>query len=131
MLLHRDRSLLSHPQRTDTEPASPSTDQTTTSGARQDSHCSTNFEVTGMTRPEKAGFDPRISRRSNFFHLTQSQYTHTGPTSPSTDPIMPGARQDSHCSTSFEVTGMTRPKKAGFDPRYLPHSGRTLYRWLT
>ena len=25
------------------------------------------------------------------FHLTQSQYTDTGPTSPSTDPITPGA----------------------------------------
>ena len=27
------------------------------------------------------------------FHLTQSQYTDTGPTSPSTDPITPGAWQ--------------------------------------
>ena len=30
------------------------------------------------------------------FYLTQSQYTDTGPTSPSADPIMPGARQGSH-----------------------------------
>ena len=30
------------------------------------------------------------------FHLTQSQYTDTGPTSPSTDPITPGACQGSH-----------------------------------
>ena len=30
------------------------------------------------------------------FHLTQSQYTDTGPTSPSADPIMPGAWQGSH-----------------------------------
>ena len=30
------------------------------------------------------------------FHLTQSQYTDTGPTSPSTDPITPGAWQGSH-----------------------------------
>ena len=29
------------------------------------------------------------------FYLTQSQYTDTGPTSPSTDPIMPGAWYDS------------------------------------
>ena len=29
------------------------------------------------------------------FHLTQSQYTDTGPTSPSTDPITPGAWQGS------------------------------------
>ena len=45
------------------------------------------------------------------FHLTQSQYTDTGPTSPSTDPIIPGAWQGSHWSANFEVTGMTRPRK--------------------
>ena len=30
------------------------------------------------------------------FHLTQSQYTDTGPTSPNADPITPGAWQGSH-----------------------------------
>ena len=45
------------------------------------------------------------------FHLTQSQYTDAGPTSPSTDPIPPGAWQGSHLSANFEVTGMTRPRK--------------------
>ena len=54
------------------------------------------------------------------FHLTQSQYTDTGPTSPSADPITPGARQGSHWSANFEVTGVTRPRKtpaqAGFEP---------------
>ena len=45
------------------------------------------------------------------FHLTQSQYTDTGPTSPSTDSIPPGAWQGSHWSANFEVTGMTRPCK--------------------
>ena len=35
------------------------------------------------------------------FHLTQSQYTDTGPTSPSTDPIMPGAWQGCHWSANF------------------------------
>ena len=45
------------------------------------------------------------------FYLTQSQYTDTGPTSPSADPIMPGAWQGSHWSANFEVTGMTRPRK--------------------
>ena len=44
-------------------------------------------------------------------HLTQSQYTDTGPTSPSTDPITPSAWQGSHWSANFEVTGMTRPRK--------------------
>ena len=34
------------------------------------------------------------------FHLTQSQYTDTGPTSPSADPITPGAWQGSHWSTN-------------------------------
>ena len=35
------------------------------------------------------------------FHLTQSQYTDTGPTCPSTDSIAPGAWQGSHWSASF------------------------------
>ena len=34
------------------------------------------------------------------FHLTQSQYTATGPTSPSADPITPGAWQGSHWSAN-------------------------------
>ena len=45
------------------------------------------------------------------FHLTQSQYADTGPISPSTDPITPGAWQGIHWSANFEVTGMTRPRK--------------------
>ena len=44
-------------------------------------------------------------------YLTQSQYTDTGPTSPSADPITPGAWQGSHWSANFQVTGMTRPRK--------------------
>ena len=35
------------------------------------------------------------------FHLTQSQYTDTGPTGPSTDPITPAAWQVSHWSADF------------------------------
>ena len=35
------------------------------------------------------------------FQLTQSQYTDTGPTSRSADPITPGAWQGSHCSANF------------------------------
>ena len=34
-------------------------------------------------------------------HLTQSQYTDNGPTSPSTDPITSGAWQGSHWSANF------------------------------
>ena len=35
------------------------------------------------------------------FYLTQSQYTDAGPTSPSADPITPGAWQGSHWSANF------------------------------
>ena len=35
------------------------------------------------------------------FYFTQSQYTDTGPTSPSADPTMPGAWQGSHWSANF------------------------------
>ena len=35
------------------------------------------------------------------FYLTQSQYTDTGPTSPSADPITPGAWQGSHWNVNF------------------------------
>ena len=63
------------------------------------------------------------------FYLTQSQYTDTGPTSPSADPITPGAWQGSHWSANFEVTGMTGPRKnpgaSGIRTRDLPHSRRT------
>ena len=62
------------------------------------------------------------------FYLTQSQYTDTGPTSPSADPIMQGTWQGSHWSASFEVTGMTRPGKipsqAIFKPRIFCSRGR-------
>ena len=55
------------------------------------------------------------------FYLTQSQYTDTRPTSPSNDPIKPGAWQGSQWSANFKVTGMTRPGKipsqAAFEPR--------------
>ena len=65
------------------------------------------------------------------FHLTQSQYTDTGLTSPSADPITPGAWQGSHWSANFEVTGMTRPRKnpgaSGIRTRDLPLSRRMPY----
>ena len=52
------------------------------------------------------------------FHLTQSQYTDTGPTSPSTDPITPCTWQGSHCSANFQVRVDPRkiPAQAGFEP---------------
>ena len=67
------------------------------------------------------------------FYLTQSQYTDTGPTGPSADPITSGAWQGSHWSANFEVTGMTRPRKnpgaSGIRTRDLPLSRRTPYHW--
>ena len=63
------------------------------------------------------------------FHLTQSQYTDTGPTSPSADPTTPGAWQGSHWSAIFLVTGMTRPRKnpvaSGIQTRDFPLWRRT------
>ena len=65
------------------------------------------------------------------FHLTQSQYTGTGQTSPSADPITPGAWQGRRWSANFEVTGMTRPQQnpgaSGIRTRDLPLSRRTNY----
>ena len=46
--------------------------------------CHTEIEVAGQT-----------------FHLTQSQYTDTGPTSPGTDPITPGAWQGSQWRSKY------------------------------
>ena len=40
------------------------------------------------------------------FYRTQSQYIDSGPTSPSADPVSPGACQDSHWGTNFEVSRM-------------------------
>ena len=45
------------------------------------------------------------------FHLTQSQYTDTGPTSPSTDPITPGAWQGSHWYQCLSHWYDSTPKK--------------------
>ena len=67
----------------------------------QDRICSDNFTCCHT----------EIEVADQTFHLAQSQYTDTGPTSPITDPITPGAWQGSHWSTNFEVTGMTRPRK--------------------
>ena len=65
------------------------------------------------------------------FYLTQSQYTDTGPISPSADPITPGAWQGSHWSANCWVTGITRPRKnpgaSGIRTRDPPLSRRTPY----
>ena len=64
------------------------------------------------------------------FYLSQSRYTDTGLTNPSTDPISPDAWQGSHWSANFQVTGMTRPGKipspAGFEARIFRSGGGRL-----
>ena len=45
------------------------------------------------------------------FHLTQSQYTDTRPTSPSTDPVTPGAWHGSHWSSIFKSLVWLNPEK--------------------
>ena len=42
-----------------------------------------------------------IEAADQTFHLTQSQYTDTGPTSPSADPITPVSWKGSHWSANF------------------------------
>ena len=42
-----------------------------------------------------------IEAADQTFHITQSQYTDTGPTSPSTDPTTPDAWQGYHWSANF------------------------------
>ena len=47
----------------------------------------------------EAGKDLQVADHT--FYLTQSRYTDTGPTSPSADPITPGAWKGSHWSANF------------------------------
>ena len=72
--------------------------------------CSDNFTC----------FHIEIHVADQTFYPTQSQITATRPTSPSADPITPGAWQSSRWSADFQVTGTTRPGKipwqAGFEP---------------
>ena len=58
------------------------------------------------------------------FYLTQSQYTDTRPTSPSTDPITPGAWQGSHWSANI-TWPRKNPGASGIQTRDLPLSRRT------
>ena len=63
--------------------------------------CSDNFTC----------YHTEIEAADQTLYLTQSQYTDTGPTSPSADPVTPGAWQGSRWSANFYVTGMTRPRE--------------------
>ena len=48
------------------------------------------------------------------FYPTQPQYTDTGPTSPSAEPIAMDAWQGSHLSTDFQVAGMTVLRRVAY-----------------
>ena len=74
--------------------------------------CKTEIEVADQTfyltqsqytdtGPTSPSTDPITPGAWQGFYLTQSQYTDTGPTSPSADPITPGAWQGSHWSANF------------------------------
>ena len=56
--------------------------------------------------------DTEIEVADQTFYLTQSQHTDTGPTSPSADPIMPGAWQGSHWSVNFKSLVWLDPEKS-------------------
>ena len=93
----------------------------TQAGVSQKRICSDKFTCC-HTETEAAG---------HTIHLTQSQYTDTGSTSPSADLITPGAWQGSPWSANVLVTGMTRPgkiptAKAGIEPRIFHSRGRRL-----
>ena len=65
------------------------------------------------------------------FHLTQSQYSATGPTSPSADPITPGAWQGSHWSANFFKSLVWLdpekiPAQMGFEPGIFHSRGGSL-----
>ena len=57
-------------------------------------------------------------------YLTQSQYTDTGLTSLSADPITPGAWQGGHWSANVEVTGMTGKNSHGASGSRTPEGAR-------
>ena len=61
-------------------------------------------------------------------HLNQSQYTDTGPTSPSTDPIKPGAWQGRHWSAKslVRVDPGKIPSQAGLEPEIFRSRGGRL-----
>ena len=68
------------------------------------------------------------------FYLTQSQYTDTGPTSPSADPVTPGAWQVATGVPIFKSLVWLDPEKipaqAGFEPRTFRSRGGCSYQWL-
>ena len=62
------------------------------------------------------------------FHLTQTQYTDTRPTSPSADPTTPGAWQGSHfLSHWYDSTLKKIPAQEGFEPRTFCSRGARLH----
>ena len=71
-----------------------------------------------------------VEAENQTFYLTQSRYTDTGLTSPSTDPITPGTWQGSHWRVNFELLVWFNPGKippqAGFEPGIFRSRGESL-----
>ena len=61
----------------------------------------------GLFYTQPAG-QTEIEAEDQTFYLTQSQYTNTGPTSPSADPRTPEAWEGSHRSANIGNTSRTK-----------------------
>ena len=66
-----------------------------------------------------------IEVADEIFYLTQSQYSDTGPTSPSARPRSPGAWRGSHWSAN-DSARKKHPSQAGFEPRIFCSRGGRL-----
>ena len=74
-----------------------------------------------------------IEAADQTFYLTQSQYTDTGPTSPSADPITPGAWQGGHWYDStpkkFRLQRDSNPGSSALEADALPLGQRGSSSW--
>ena len=73
--------------------------------------------ISGTDLPRQLHVLPYWEAADQTSNRTQSQFTDTGPISPSTDPIMPDAWQGRHQSTNISVTGMTEAGKRRIHPQ--------------
>ena len=91
--------------------------------------CLTSQQHAGVSQRRICSDNPETEVGEQTFHLTQSQYSDTGQTSPNADPITPGVLQGNHWNASFYVTGITQPGKnpgaSGNRILSLPFSRRT------
>ena len=93
---------LTQSEYTDSGPTSPNTDSVAP-GAWQGCYCLQHASVSHgrICSDSFMCCHTVIQVADQTFHLTQSQYTDTGPTSPKADPITPGVWQSSHWECQF------------------------------